>query len=135
MVDLLGHFSRKHFVALTGSGERAERVGFGFRIFGLTFYRVVADLEGLDAVDWGSGQGSYFARKDIGDWDVALWVRRECLRGTRTGELGQIPVAVFLLGFCDPKEVVESFGRELVEFLRAAGVELRAEGNRDRGLR
>ncbi len=125
VVNFLGHFSRKHFAALVPTGEGQGRVGFGFQLFGLKFYRLLADLA---MVDWSSGQGSHFARKDIGDWDVAVWVSRESIRGTRPPGLGHDAMVVYLAGFCHPRSIVESFGRELVEFLQRAGVDLRAEG-------
>ena len=128
MVNLLGQFSRKHFVALLPAGGEHQRIGFGFQIFGLKFYRLLADLGGVAMVDWSSGQGSHFARKDIGDWDVAVWVSRDSIRGTGPRGLGRDAMIVYLVGFCHPRPVVESFGRELVEFLQRAGVDLRPEG-------
>jgi hypothetical protein len=119
-VNFLGHFSRKHFVALVPTGGGPARIGFGFQLFGLKFYRLLADLGGIAMVDWSSGQGSHFARKDIGDWDVAVWVSRESIRGTRPPGIGHDAMVIYLAGFCHPRSIVESFGRELVEFLQKA---------------
>ncbi len=104
------------------------RIGFGFQLFGLKFYHLLADLGGIAMVDWSTGQGSHFARNDIGDWDVAVWVSRESIRGTRPPGLDHDAMVVYLAGFCHPRSIVESFGRELVEFLQKAGVDLRADG-------
>jgi hypothetical protein len=122
-VDLLGHFSREKFLDLFPLRNGTPGIGFGFRLLGLTFYHFIAQLDGLIEVHWSTGQGSYFARKDINDWDVAIWLRRDSLRGTRSWNMGRDPTEVYLLGFCWSRQGIEPFGLQVVEFFRQAGIE------------
>jgi hypothetical protein len=122
-VDFLGHFSREKFLDLFTLRDGTPGFGFGFRLLGLTFYHFIADLNCLMEVHWSTGQGSYFCHKDINDWDVAIWLRHESLRGTRSWNMGHDPTEVYLLGFCWSRQRIEPFGLEVIEFFRQAGVE------------
>jgi hypothetical protein len=125
-VDFLGHFSRNKFLELIRLPGGAPGIAFAYRLLGITFYHFIAQLDGLIEVHWSKGQGSYYAQKDVNDWDVAIWFRRDALRGTRSWNLGSDPTEIHLLGLCGQRTKVEPFGLEVVDFLRQAGVEFSA---------
>jgi hypothetical protein len=121
LVACLGEFSRRHFAEAVRDGGRTV-LGFGFELLGRKFYYLRIERGQVASVVMDTGQATAMAGRDMNDWSVVLWYREACRRlrfGFRAGE------EVYIVGPCGPKqEIAQSFAA-FVEFLRAAGVELR----------
>lgn len=120
LVACLGEFSRRHFVEAVRDGERGV-IGFGFELFGRTFYYLRIKYGQVSSVVMDTGQATDLAGHDMNDWSVVLWYhepRRRLRFGFRDGE------EVYIVGPCGPKQRTAQFFAAFVEFLRAAGVEL-----------
>jgi hypothetical protein len=125
LVACLGEFSRRHFVETARDGDRI-RIGFGFELFGRTFCYLRIERGQVASVVMDTGQATALAGRDMNDWSVVLWyrhprrhLRRRPLPNFRDGE------EVYIVGPCGPKQQTAQSFAAFVEFLRAAGVELR----------
>lgn len=122
-VHLLGEFSQRHFVEAAGEGDELV-IGFGYTLFGRDLYYVRVPGERVAALNMGSGQATAVAGRDMNDWSVACWYHNpdspeKPIVGLPANEL-------HLVGAPWAKAETERTFRELITFLRAAGVELQA---------
>jgi hypothetical protein len=124
VVNRLGTYSRRHYVRATPSIGKAKSISIGYQLFGRDFSYLNVDADAISSVDWNSGQATSMAGRDMNDWHVALWHRHPqgpqrtpFFPGARDDE-------IFIFGRIGPRPMAEAFGKQLVEFLITAGVEL-----------
>jgi hypothetical protein len=125
-INLLAGISQNHFIALVGDNNLSDQIGFGFRIFNLTIYQIIIDSNGLQKVTWSKGQASSLAQRDMDDWHVAVWFLKDSIRRGRVRVYNNDSVALHFVGVDGPRDEVEPFGHEILNFLRKAGFEFEA---------
>jgi len=129
-VNRLGMYSAHHFVRADPNSRQANRICVGYVLFGRSHMYLAVEPDAISSIDWGSGQATALSGRDMDDWHVALWYhhpngpQRKPFPGVRDEE-------VFIIGPSGRKEIAETFGRHLVEFLSNVGVEL-TPGNNNR---
>jgi len=118
LVDFFANFSNHHFVCCTHAPD-TTLVHFRYTFLGLPVDQLVVGASGITKVDWSTGQASYFARRDVGDWQVCVhFFRRAICRG-RLPSLGNDDRQLYLLGVAAAHVPTDAFGRQLVDFLAA----------------
>ena len=129
LVHLLRVYSKQHLVRAVPDHD-AKTIAIGYLMFGRFLTCFTIDVSALASVEWNSGQATAMAGREMNDWHVALWYRssssqlKKSFPGMRQEEIS-------ILGPSGPRVSIEAFGKQLVEFLGAVGVEL-TPGRNDR---
>lgn len=129
IIHLFRVYSNQHLVRAILEHD-AKTVAIGYLMFSrfLTYFTI--DVSAISSIEWNSGQGTAMAGREMNDWHVAIWYRSS--RGEQKKTFpGMRQEDVFILGPSGPRARVEAFGKQLVEFLQAVGVEL-VPGRNDR---
>jgi len=120
---VLGVFARRKFLEAATQKDGRIDLRYGFEMFNRRLILFQFDARTIVRVRWNSGQASDRARRDVGDWSVTIWSRRDDgLTASdphhSRGELGRT------VGPSQPKANADELGRSVVELLRGAGIEL-----------
>ena len=128
LVNLAGEFSLSHFAEVVPGEDGANQVRFGFYFLWWSFFYKTIPVSKIESVEWHTGQSSDFARRDMGDWRVALWFdHNDPMKSARHSHLKKPEQDVYLVGPSGPKVITSEFGRDLLVFLQQAGVVLGQE--------
>lgn len=123
MVNFLGIFSRYHFVRAIPGSDQADTICIGYMLFGRPHCRLSIDSRAISSIDWRTGQATAIAGRDMDDWHVTLWYHNP--KGPRQkSSPGMRGEEIFIIGPSGPRETIDEFGQQLVEFLKNAGVQL-----------
>ena len=124
-VYVLGAFSTRNFAWAYQLPPKTTEIRFGYEIFGFRHFHLSVPVDRIKSVNWHTGQASYFAKKDVGDWSVALWYDHgDPVKSRAQKNMRNPDQEVYIVGLEGSKNKVSAFGRELLNFLREAGVTL-----------
>jgi len=120
LISLLGCFIRNRFVQFVrdDSGVALLCIGYKFRSKRMFFLKVQAT--GINKVDWGMGQASGIAGKDMNDWSVAMWFKGDAIVYNRKGN----DLRLYIVGPPGRRDRIEEFGNTFIDFLKSNGVEI-----------
>ncbi len=122
-VYVLRAFATRNFAWIHQQPPNMTEIRFGYEIFGFRHFHLIVPVDRIKSVNWHTGQASYFAKKDVGDWSVALWYDHgDPVKSQAQTNMRNPDQEVYIVGLEGPKNQVAAFGRELLSFLRQSGV-------------
>ena len=122
LINLLAVFSSHHFVEIVSGSDDQLTVNFAFTSRKTCYLHFTISSSVITSVQWGTGQATSLAGRDMNDGHVVLWYHCQgSKRWTRSGWLEEAP---YLFGTTGPKKEIAAFGRAFVQFLRSAGIQL-----------
>lgn len=121
-IEVLGGFSRQHFVEIRREGGRTV-IGFGYQLLGRPLYYLQIEREWVVSVNMNTGQATHFAGKDMNDWHVVLWYR-DPGAPPKPGPFS-LDRELYLVGRAGPKATIAEFFEVFVAFLHGASIDLR----------
>ncbi|MBT3379294.1 MAG: hypothetical protein HN742_43070 [Lentisphaerae bacterium] len=129
---ILGEFSLKHFAEIVEPAAAPQDVRFGFSCLGHRMFYQTIPVNKIESLEWHTGQATSLAGRDMDDWHVTLWFDHgDPGKSEQQKEWYRKPDQdLYIIGPSRPKEVTAAFGREALDFLRAAGAAL-VQGEND----
>jgi len=128
--NVLGSLSQDHFAQLAEPREGQKQLLFGFRLLGKTFHSLVIEANGINRIDWGTGQASALAGRDMNDWHVTIWFRVDSICKGRTWDMSSMAAkdkaTLYIIGPMGPRPNIEIFGHQFLDLCRRAGLEFEA---------
>jgi hypothetical protein len=120
---ILGGFARRKFLDADIQEDGRIDLRYGFEMFNRRLILFQFDARTIARVHWSSGQASELANRDVGDWSVAIWSRRD------DGPLARNPhdcrgKIIRIVGPSQSKANADALGRSVVALLRGVGIEL-----------
>ncbi len=126
LIELLGIYSRRHFVQSLPRENGPAEIRFGYRLLGYPFFYLRVPVDKIESVDWSTGQASHQAGRDVHDWSIGLWYQHGDPEKTkREQQWSRRPEQeVYIVGPPDRKEITTALAQSFLEFLGAAGARL-----------
>ena len=124
-------FSQTRYLEIDYSHD-CPRITFAFELLGRRFNRMVIQARAIKHIGWSWGQASSRAQKDMDDWSVCLRIRRKLVLPSNLDGAYRGAIIYYCIGPTAKKQVAENFGREVVEFLKQAGLEIEPDGIENR---
>jgi hypothetical protein len=118
-------FARDEFIQAVELEPDRRFIRIGFRLLGFAFYRLTIPVGKIESVSWSTGQGTYFAKRDMNDWQVSIWYDHDDpVKSQRQAGWRKADQEILLIGAAQKKEITEAFGKAVAEFFREAGANL-----------
>ncbi len=123
LICFMGVFSHYHFAAVCRQAEGWDALCFGYKLLGFRFYLLKIKCEGIQTVDWSTGQLSSRLGRDANDWHVVVWYdERQATKGRSWDCFDKYDLGLYIVGPEQAKIEAEKLGNRLVAFLRNADV-------------
>lgn len=119
LINRGGEFVRRHFAEVIRDDSGQLLLCFGYQLFGRSFYLLKLKWEGIISVDWGAGQATSMAGRDMKDWHVCLWFHPDSAVWNGAAH----KIGIYIVGLYQPREMAEVFGDKFIAFLRKAGMD------------
>jgi hypothetical protein len=123
LINRMGVFSARQFVLIERPLEAPPVVSFGYRVGKHRLFYFRLRLDGIDSVEWSSGQATAIAGRDMDDWSVFIWYDPGLIVRRFPRLIRSRGRSVHCIGDPGPKEATAEFGGRFVALLRAEGAD------------
>ena len=135
-MSFLGSLSQDHFTQLVEPNEGKKQIVFGFRLLGQAFHFLAIETDGINEITWWTGQATALAGKDMNDWHVTVWFRKDSICKGRMWDISSISSrennSLYIIGPSGPRSTIEIFGNQILDLCRRAGLEFEANDSNTR---
>jgi hypothetical protein len=122
LIFILGFSSRYHFAAICHQSEGYDALCFGYKLLGMRLYLIKIKCDGIQTVDWSSGQISDRCGYDANDWSVVVWYDKMQATKGSWGQYDEHDLGLHIASPEQSKSKTEKFGNKFIALLRDAGV-------------
>ena len=117
-INQVGVYARRQSAEIVRPDGGPPILCFGYSLFGRRFSYLRVRCSGIQSVDWGPGQATGLAGRDMNDWHVCLWFGKGAVAETQRS----YKHGIYIVGPSRRKEDTERFGNQFIDFLCRAGV-------------
>jgi|LWDU01.1.fsa_nt_gi hypothetical protein len=106
----------KKFVLVLQNANTPPTIRFGHYLFGCRIGQLCVRMDKIECVDWSTGQATFLAGEDMGDWSVSLQFSHDIKKERKHGCIQVSPAS--------RKENAQKLGLAFVDFLNDLGASL-----------
>ncbi len=126
LISLVGELFGKRFAEWNPAEEQPRGIRFGFQLGSHRFVERYIFVDGIQLVEWCTGQATDRMGRDMNDWCIFVWFSRDLpARPLETKKLYRNPhQGLIAVGPSASKVRTEALGQSLVSFIPSAGADL-----------